>query len=115
MKEWSALLGTELACWPSVTSRRMFGMTVYYRKSVIFAALPRTRSFGTPTSVAFKLYRKPPSIRRTLMQDSRISHALDENAKWISFELGDAKDFNDALKWLDLAYRTCLSNNNSKS
>jgi hypothetical protein len=115
MKEWSDFMGAELSSWPAVTSRRMFGMTVYYRKGVIFAALPRTRSFGTPTSVAFKLYRKSTSIRRTLMQDSRISSALDENAKWISFELGDAKDFNDALKWLDLAYRTCLSNNNSKS
>lgn len=115
MKEWSALLGTELASWPWVTSRRMFGMTVFYRKGVIFAALPRTRSFETPHSVAFKLLRPTPRILKILEADPRIANPLREEAKWISLELTGEKDLADALKWFDLAYRNCLSKNNSKS
>jgi hypothetical protein len=115
MKEWSALLGTELASWPAVSSRRMFGMTVFYRKGVIFAALPRTRSFATPQSVAFKLLRPSRRILKMLENDSRITHPLREKAKWISLELAGEKDLADAIKWFDFAYRNCLSNNNSKT
>lgn len=115
VKEWSALLGTELASWPAVTSRRMFGMTVFYRKGVIFAALPGTRAFNTPHSVAFKLHRKTPRTLKLLEADPRIAHPLREDATWISLELTDEKDLAIALKWFDLAYRNCLSKNNSKS
>jgi hypothetical protein len=115
MKQWSALLGAELASWPAVTSRRMFGMTVFYRKGVVFAALPRTRSFETPRSVAFKLYKKSPRVRKLLEADSRIANPLQEDAKWIRLELESEKDLADALKWFDLAYRTCPSKSNSKS
>src|SRR5215472_16394268 len=73
MKRWSALLEAELATWPAVTWRPMFGMTVAYRKGAVFAALPRTRAFETPRSVAFKLYRETPKIRRMLESDSRIA------------------------------------------
>ncbi|HEY6307546.1 MAG TPA: luciferase family protein [Candidatus Angelobacter sp.] len=115
MQKWSALLGTELASWPAVTSRRMFGMTVFYRTGVIFAALPRTRSFETPRSVAFKLHRKGPRTLRMLASDRRIAHPVAEGGKWISFELSDENDLKHALKWFDLAYRTCLSQNNSQN
>jgi hypothetical protein len=112
MKEWSVLLDAELSSWPSITSRRMFGMTVFYRRGVIFAALPRTRSFDTPRSIAFKLYRRTVQVRKRLEADARIANP---DAKWISLELDGEKDLTKALKWFDLAYRTCLSRNNSKS
>jgi hypothetical protein len=115
MKEWSALLGAELSSWPSITSRRMFGMTVFYRAGVVFAALPLTRSFETPHSVAFKVHRKSPSTKKKLATDSRIRGSLREDGKWIAFELDNAKDLAGAVKWFNLAYRTCLSPNNSKS
>jgi hypothetical protein len=115
MKQWSALLGAELASWPSITSRRMFGMTVFYRAGVVFAALPLTRSFETPHSVAFKVHRKSPSTEKKLATDPRIRGSLREDGKWIAFELDSAKDLADALEWFNLAYRTCLSPNNSKS
>src|SRR5262245_30260845 len=105
MKEWSALLGTELASWPAVTSRRMFGMTAFYRKKEIFAVLPRTRTFGESQSIGFKLERKTPQIRKRLAADQRI--ALREDAKWLSLEVRDQKDLKNALEWLDLAYRAC--------
>jgi hypothetical protein len=114
MKEWSVLLGAELESWPYVTSRRMFGMTVFYRQSIIFAALPRTKAFTTPHSIAFKLHRKTPAILRRLAADPRIGNPSREGATWISREIEDEKDLKNALEWLALAYRLCVSRNNSK-
>jgi len=114
MREWSSALGTELITWPSVTSRPMFGMTVFYRKRIIFAALPRTRCFETPHSIAFKLYNKTPHTLRMLESDHRIAGTLRPKASWITLELSSDKDLGGALKWLDLAYRACLSPGNSK-
>jgi len=106
MKEWSALLGTELSSWPSVTSRRMFGMMAFYRRKEIFAVLPHTRAFGESQSIGFKVEPKTPQIRKRLASDPRI--VLREDAKWISFEIRNGNDLKNALKWLDLAYRGCL-------
>jgi hypothetical protein len=114
MKEWSAALGRELSGWPQVTARSMFGMTVYYRKGVVFAALPRTRSFETPTSIAFKLHRKTPRVKKMLAADSRIDPSSAETGRWIALQLRSDKDLADALQWFALAYRVCLSSNNSK-
>jgi hypothetical protein len=105
MKEWSALLDAEISSWPTVTSRRMFGMTAFYRKKKIFAVLPRTRSFGALQSIGFKMERNPQN-RKRLTADPRV--ILREDAKWISLEIRDGSDVKNALKWLDLAYRACL-------
>jgi hypothetical protein len=105
MKEWSALLGSELLTWPGVTARRMFGMTAFYRKSVIFAALPRTKSFQTPRSVAFKLQNKTPQLLKLLANDPRIASPFREDGKWIALELQSEKDLNEALNWLGRAYQ----------
>ncbi len=103
------MLGAELLTWPSVTSRLMFGMTVFYRKGAIFAALPRTRCFETPNSIAFKLYDKSSRIRKMLESDARIANTLRPDARWITFELASDKDLAGALKWFDVAYRACSS------
>lgn len=115
MKQWSALLAKELASWPGVTSRPMFGMTGFYRKGRIFAVLPRTRALGTPNSVAFKIHRETPKILKQLAADLRIRATRHKPAGWIGFELRTAADLKDALKWLDLAYTNCSSRNNSKT
>jgi hypothetical protein len=108
-KEWCSLLGAEMSSWPAVTSRPMFGMTVFYRRSVVFAVLPRTRGFGAASSIGFKLYRKTPEIRKRLAADPRIIRSSEESAKWIPLEVSDEKDLKNALKWLDLAYRSTRS------
>jgi hypothetical protein len=105
MKQWSTLLASELAAWPAVTSRRMFGMTVFYRRGSVFAALPLTRSFDTPRSIAFKLYKKTRQVSQLLMSDARIMRPESEDGKWISFEVNSEKDLSDAIKWFDHAYR----------
>ena len=114
MKRWSALLEAELATWPAVSWRPMFGMTVAYRRSAVFAALPRTRAFETPRSVAFKLYRETPKIRRMLESDSRIAgKTVRPQGSWIALELTGDHDLADALKWFELAYRMCGKGANS--
>jgi hypothetical protein len=105
MKQWSGLLASELATWPAVTSRRMFGMTVFYHRGAVFAALPLTRSFDTPRSIAFKLYKKTRQVSQLLMSDSRIMRPESEDGKWISFEISSEKDLSEAIKWFDHAYR----------
>ena len=109
MMEWASLLETELASWPSVTARRMFGMTALYRGSVIFGVLPRTRSLETQQSVAFKLYRQTSRIRRMLKAEPRIRGAREPGVKWTTFELQAENDLAVVLWWFDLAYRSCVS------
>lgn len=104
MKQWSALLGQELRSWPGVTSRPMFSMMAFYRKKIIFALLPRTRALETANSIAFKLYGESPKTSKLLRADSRVRVAADKDT-WIGFEVTAAGDLQDALKWLDLAYR----------
>jgi len=112
MKQWSALLASELFTWPAVTSRRMFGMTVFYRRGAVFAALPLTRSFDTPHSIAFKLYKKTRQVSQKLMSDSRIMRPESKDGKWISFEISSAKDLSDAVRWFDHAYRASVAKSN---
>lgn len=107
MKEWSGLLEGELEDWPAITSRAMFGMKVFYRKGVVFAALPRTRAFNTAHSVAFKLYKRSSQVQKQLEADERIARPFREDGKWISLDLRDERDLTHALKWFDRAYRSC--------
>ena len=86
----------------------MFGMTAFYRKGTIFAALPRTKSFSTPDSIAFKLHRLDARLRKLLAADRRIAGPFREEGAWITLELSDASDLNVALKWLERAYESCL-------
>lgn len=115
MKQWSVLLGAELSAWQGVSSRRMFGMTAFYRSGRIFAVLPRTKAFETPNSVAFKLYQRTPRAVKLQRDDPRIVGNKGKAAGWIAFEVNGPSDLNDALKWFDLAYRTCRCKNNSKN
>jgi hypothetical protein len=104
MKAWSAALATEVATWPNVTSRPMFGMTALYRRRKIFAALPRTRCMDLPDSVAFKLESPGPAISAKLRRDSRIAFTDMAKARWLSFEIRSDADLRDALEWLGRAY-----------
>lgn len=113
MKEWAGMLGAEMKRWPGVTSRSMFGMTVFYRKGIIFAALPRTRSFETPNSVAFKLYRASPKTIQRLRADPLIGlHSKGERG-WITFEIQDSGDLDTALAWFLRAHESCRAKSKS--
>jgi len=103
MKQWSAMLGTELSDWPQVSTKPMFGMTAYYRGEQIFAVLPKTRAFETSKGIAFRFEHIPEKLAAELKNDSRvITNPIGK--KWITFEVENAKDVNAALEWLSRAY-----------
>jgi hypothetical protein len=105
MQHWSAMLESELKTWPGVVAKRLFSHRSFYRGKSIFAALPRVRSFHSPTSIIFKFDSMPPALLEEAQADSR----LDTNTRlpgkgWFSFELRCDDDLRDALFWLNQSY-----------
>jgi hypothetical protein len=104
MKAWSAALEAELADWPRVSARAMFGFKALYRGKRIFAVLPRTRAMGSANSLAFKLEVAAPRVLARLRKDSRIQTTMMHAGRWFVFELASDRDLKDALEWLGRAY-----------
>jgi len=100
MKQWSAMLKTELIGWPQVRSKPMFGMSGIYRRKKIFAALPVTRGFDTPSSIIFRFDPMPAGLNQRALKEPRIT----PGTRWFSFEIQCTGDLRDALWWLDQAY-----------
>ena len=100
MKQWSAMLKAELIGWPEVSSEPMFGMAGMYRRKKIFAALPVTRGFDTPSSILFRFDPIPADLNQRALKESRIT----PGTRWFSFEVQSAQDLRDALWWLNQAY-----------
>ena len=98
MRRLAVLLGQELASWPAVKPRPMFGMEAYYRRDKIFAALPRTRAMGTRDSIALRLPQGLPA-------DGDLQSLELPGAVWRTFELKSVSDLKDALRLLEMAYR----------
>lgn len=82
----------------------MFGMIAFYRRDVIFAAVPRTKSFEPDNSVAFKLYEIPEKLQAKIAKDKRIALGAEKSAGWILFQVNDARDLAGALSWFETAY-----------
>ena len=101
IKEWAGMLAAELATWPRVRSKPMFGLVSFYRGQKIFAALPRTRALTSPHSIIFKFHAENAATRKA----RRELHAYPA-AKWLSFQLRSPEDLGTAVEWLDLAYRS---------
>jgi hypothetical protein len=100
MKAWSAALEAELAEWPRVSARAMFGFKALYRGKRIFAVLPRTRGTGTANSLAFKLEDAGPRVLPRLRKDLRIQMTTMQARRWFVFDLSSDRDLKDALDWL---------------
>lgn len=100
MKQWSAMLKTEVSGWPQISTKPMFGMMGLYRRKKIFGGLPVTRGFDTPNSVIFRFDPIPQDLEQRALKDSRIS----PGKRWFSFNVGSAGDLGDALWWLNQAY-----------
>jgi len=106
MKQWSAMLQSEINSWPAIRRKSMFGFVFFYRRKVVFAALPHTRGFDSSSSVVFKFNPMPPGLHRHAQSDARMNSSMKAKRKgWFSFELNSANDLRDALFWLDHAYR----------
>jgi len=105
MKEWSALLGSELNSWPNISSKSMFGFLFFYRRKNVFAALPRTRGFDSPSTLVFKLQRAAPALLQRAQSDPRMELSMKASSKgWFSFRLNSEADIRDAVWWLSQAY-----------
>lgn len=104
MKAWSAALSAEVANWPDVTVRPMFGMFGVYRGKRILAVLPRTRALDVPDSIAFKVPVSSPGLRRRAKPDPRIKFPESTQPKWLTFAIGSEGDLRGALEWLHRAY-----------
>jgi hypothetical protein len=105
MQQWSALLEEELKTWPGVTAKRLFSFRSFYRGKTIFAALPRSRSFNSATSIIFKFNPMPPVLIKRAQADARVNfNTRIPGTGWLSFELKSEADLRDALWWLSHAY-----------
>ena len=100
MKQWSAMLKTELSGWPQISTKPMFGMMGLYRRKKIFGGLPVTRGFDTPNSVIFRFDPMPRDLEQRALKDSRIA----PGKRWLSFNMRSPEDLRDALWWLNQAY-----------
>ena len=100
MKQWSAMLKTEVSAWPQISTKPMFGMMGLYRRKKIFGGLPVTRGFDTPNSVIFRFDPVPQDLEQRASKDKRIS----PGKRWFSFDVGSTEDLRDALWWLNQAY-----------
>jgi hypothetical protein len=114
MREWAALLSGEVAHWPDVSLRPMFGMTAFYRKATMFGAVPATRSIGSPNAIIFKILDPQPTLKSRLEADSRVGTSIGVKQKWYSFELSSPKDLRDALRWLSEAYEKAKASPSKK-
>ena len=105
MKELSAMLEKEIADWPGVSKRPMFGFQGLYRDGVIFAALPRSHAMTSPRSIIFKFASASPAILEAIKKDSRVdSLSTMPGSGWFAFELEEASSTQGALGWLGRAY-----------
>jgi hypothetical protein len=104
MVVWSGLLAAEVAGWPGVTTKPMFGMTALYRGREIFAALPKTRGMGSANAVAFKVVGAPAKVMTQMKRDARIQETAMGSVKWFVFEMESEEDLRGALEWLGVAY-----------
>ena len=105
MRRMAAMLGEEIASYPGVTSRPMFGSVGYYRDGVIFAALPKTRALYSATSFIFKLNRAPKRVLERARGDERMTVSTKGMQGWHSFEIASDRDMAAAQQWLIEAWR----------
>jgi len=104
MVVWSGLLVAEVAGWPGVTTKPMFGLTALYRGKEIFAALPKTRGMGSANAVAFKVVGAPAKVMTQMKRDARIQETTMGSVKWFVFEMESEEDLRGALEWLGVGY-----------
>lgn len=114
LKAICAALSHEIGDWPQVAARGMFGVNMIYRGDRVIAALPKTKSLSQRDAILLKFYARPEALERKLAADSRIrrpmvtrqeSQGTGEGAKWVELVIAGPEDVNNALEWLDEAYR----------
>jgi hypothetical protein len=114
MKQWCALMESELLSWPQVTAKPMFGMVGFYRKDRIFAAIPRNRTIGQRDAVIFKLLGGSEKLISSALNDSRAITTSLGKSGWIAMVTESMEDVRDALDWFSQAYELVGKNSSPK-
>ena len=91
MRRTFALLAEEVAAWPGVSTKLMFGLRAIYRDGMVFAMLPDKRSLELPDAIAYKT-----------------------GAEWKSFEVKSEAEIGGALAVLEDAYATARRSSDSR-
>ena len=114
---WAEALKREIETWPGVTLKSAFGMTMVYRKGVVFAALPRTRALFEDDAILLKFNRETPTVMARIVAESRFvpgtmeqrhankTKSRGEGRRWRIFLLRADADVNAAVDWLAEAHR----------
>jgi hypothetical protein len=101
MERIGALVAAELASWPGVQVKPLFGMFGAWRNKRIFAALPRTRNLGDDNSVLIKFARlTEPRLVRIAKEERFSWFSFGRDTKWLRFRITDQRDVRDLLVWL---------------
>ena len=104
------MLMADLNSWPHISTRKMFGFLFFYRKGVVFAALPLTRGFDSPSSLILKFCPMPAKLWKRAQADERMHTSTRVPGQgWLSFQLHSEADLRDALSWLNQAYEAARS------
>ncbi|MCU1284596.1 MAG: hypothetical protein JWO13_946 [Acidobacteriales bacterium] len=112
MRQWAALLATEVAQWPHVSLRSMFGMKAFYRGAAIFGVVPESFALDSPNTIMFKLLEPAARLNARLEADPRVS---SHGKKWWLFELSTGEDLRDAIGWYSEAYEAAKAPAKKKS
>jgi hypothetical protein len=99
------MLMADLNSWPHISTRKMFGFLFFYRKRVVFAALPLTRGFNSPSSLILKFGAMPAKLLKRAQADERMHASTRRPAHgWHSFQVHSEADLRDALSLLNQAH-----------
>ena len=104
MQQWCALMESELLSWPQVTSRPMFGMTGFYRKGKIFAAIPHNRTVGNTDAVLVKLLGASEKVAAKALSHPKAITTAMPKAGWIAMAMDSIEDVREMLRWFSQAY-----------
>jgi hypothetical protein len=105
-----AAIEQEVACWPEVQVKRMFGMTAIYRSKQIFGLLPKTRGLRSDDSIWMKFAKLSPATKKKISQDRRIvPPRKPTGAQWYTFSGIVPEDYGFAIEWLALAHKAAVS------
>jgi len=113
---WAEALAREVESWPGATLKSAFGMTMLYRKGVVFGALPRTRALFEEDAILLKFNRESSGLLNRLAGEPRFAAGSmeqhhgnkrkgGEGRRWRIFLMRSEGDLRPAIEWLAEAHR----------
>jgi hypothetical protein len=116
MRNWARALSLEVETWPGTTLKSAFGMTLVYRKGVVYAALPKSRALYEEDAILLKFMSEPAVLAARIEAEKRFAAGTmarrgsskrksGEGRRWRIFLMREDGDVHAAIEWLAEAYR----------